>query len=141
MDQVKFVEDILYKIWRDMVRLSLSRPYHFKFLKGCLPQILLCPFLNTLSHIFDWALYKSEFRFVPQISKLQFWFPNPFLANVLIWHILKTSKNLWFSTAFQGSMKWEPGPEIDDQKGKFKYMKLVSTLEKRLITSAVKFSI
>ena len=34
-------------------------------------------------------------------------------------------------------MKWEPGPEIDDQKGNFKYMKLVSTLEKRLITSAV----
>ena len=24
--------------------------YHFKFFKGCLPQILLGPFLNTLSH-------------------------------------------------------------------------------------------
>ena len=30
----------------------LSRPYHFKFFKGCLPQILLSPFLNTLTHIF-----------------------------------------------------------------------------------------
>ena len=30
----------------------LSRPYHFKFFKGCLPQILLGPFLNTLSQIF-----------------------------------------------------------------------------------------
>ena len=29
---------------------SLSRPYHFKSFKGCLPQILLGPFLNTLSH-------------------------------------------------------------------------------------------
>ena len=29
----------------------LSRPYHFKFFKGCLPQILLGPFLNTLSHM------------------------------------------------------------------------------------------
>ena len=29
---------------------SLNRPYHFKFSKGCVPQILLDPFLNTLSH-------------------------------------------------------------------------------------------
>ena len=29
----------------------VSRPYHFKFFKGCLPQILLGPFLNTLTHI------------------------------------------------------------------------------------------
>ena len=33
IDQVKFVE---------------GRPYHFK---GCLPQILLGPFLNTLTHL------------------------------------------------------------------------------------------
>ena len=26
-------------------------PYHFKFFKGCLPQILLGPFLNTLTQI------------------------------------------------------------------------------------------
>ena len=32
-------------------RQRLKRPYHFKFFKGCLPQILLGPFLNTLSHI------------------------------------------------------------------------------------------
>ena len=30
----------------------LSRPYHLKFFKGCLPQILPGPFLNTLSHLF-----------------------------------------------------------------------------------------
>ena len=29
----------------------LGRPYHFKSLKGCLPQIVLGPFLNTLTHI------------------------------------------------------------------------------------------
>ena len=29
----------------------LGRPNHFKFFKGCLPQILLSPFLNTLSQI------------------------------------------------------------------------------------------
>ena len=47
MDQVKFVEDSLYKTWSDMV--CLGRTYHFKFFKGCLPQILLGPFLNTLT--------------------------------------------------------------------------------------------
>ena len=37
----------------------LSRTYHFKFFKGCLPQILLGTFLNTLSHIqvLQFALY------------------------------------------------------------------------------------
>ena len=29
-----------------------SKPYHFKFFKGCLLQILLGPFLNTLSHMY-----------------------------------------------------------------------------------------
>ena len=29
----------------------LSRPYPFKFFKGCLPQILLGLYLSTLSHI------------------------------------------------------------------------------------------
>ena len=35
--------------WYDMV--YPSRPYHFKFFKGYLPQILLCPFLNTLTQL------------------------------------------------------------------------------------------
>ena len=30
----------------------ISRPYPFIFFKGCLPYILLCPFLNTLSQMF-----------------------------------------------------------------------------------------
>ena len=29
----------------------LGRPYRFKFFNGCLPQILLGPFLNTLPNI------------------------------------------------------------------------------------------
>ena len=55
IDQVKFVEDSLQKNWSDMVclgRSSLGRPYHFKFFKGCLPQILFGPSLNTFSQIF-----------------------------------------------------------------------------------------
>ena len=38
MDQVKFVEDSLSKIWSDMVGGN--------FLKDCLSQILFGPFLN-----------------------------------------------------------------------------------------------
>ena len=30
----------------------LSRPYPFKYFKGCLPQNLLGPLLNTSSHMF-----------------------------------------------------------------------------------------
>ena len=33
-------------------RILWGGPYLFKFFKGCLPQILLAPFLSTLSHIF-----------------------------------------------------------------------------------------
>ena len=48
MDQVKFVEDSLFE---EGIMVSLNRPYHFKFFKGCLPQVLLGPFLNSLTHI------------------------------------------------------------------------------------------
>ena len=36
----------------DGVGSALSTPYSFKYLKGCLPEILLGPFLNTLTHFF-----------------------------------------------------------------------------------------
>ena len=39
MNQVKFVEDSFLNIWSNMV--CLNRPYHFKFVKSCFPQILL----------------------------------------------------------------------------------------------------
>ena len=41
------------KIWGNMA--CLTRPNQFKFLKGFPSQILLCPFLNTLSQISDLA--------------------------------------------------------------------------------------
>ena len=31
----------------------LRRPYPLKFFKGCLPRILLGPFFNTLSHMYQ----------------------------------------------------------------------------------------
>ena len=47
------MKDSLWKFWRDMVCLS------FKFFKGCPPQILLGPFLNTLTNLLLELLPKS----------------------------------------------------------------------------------
>ena len=44
--------------------LFLQIPYHFKLFKGCLPQVLLGPFLNTLTHkILEFYLF-GKFSFV-----------------------------------------------------------------------------
>ena len=63
MDQVKFVEDSLKKIWSDFV--CLGRPYHFKFYKGCILLILLGPFVNTLTHL----IYQSALPLILLISR------------------------------------------------------------------------
>ena len=34
----------------------MARPYPFKLFKGCLPQNLLTPLLNTLSHLLGYRL-------------------------------------------------------------------------------------
>ena len=67
MDQVKFVED------------SLSRPCPFRFFKGCLPQILLGPFLNTLSHMFLRALNTSLSILFCNLNYLFTW-PNEYFS-------------------------------------------------------------
>ena len=45
-------------------KICLGRPYPFKFFKGCLPQILLGPLLNTLSHIIFIIPVKSRAGFI-----------------------------------------------------------------------------
>ena len=45
-------------------KICLGRPYSFKFFKGCLPQILLGPLLNTLSHIIFIIPVKSRAGFI-----------------------------------------------------------------------------
>ena len=76
MDQVKFVEDSLYKVQSDMV--CLARPYPFKFFKSCLPQILLGPFLNTFTHMITSSSYDpnskikfNESKHIPSLSLSQ----------------------------------------------------------------------
>ena len=77
MDQVKFVEDSLRKVWSDMV--CLSRPYNFNFFKGCLPQISLGPFLNTLPHIF---ISNVSNVFLQSISRLIWWIEQQALQEM-----------------------------------------------------------
>ena len=51
----------------------LGRPYHFKFFKDCLPQILLGPFLNILSQMLSskaWEMIGNE-----NILLIQFFYP------------------------------------------------------------------
>ena len=70
----------------------LSRPYQFKFCKGYLPQILLGPFLNTLSHlrpcqtytellakIIKWILAVWLFRLMCQFLHI--------FANLALFHV------------------------------------------------------
>ena len=59
MDQVKYVED------------SRGRPSHFKFFKSCLPQGLLGPFLNTLTHLLHYFQRKrpiADIWYVPEYA-------------------------------------------------------------------------
>ena len=51
MDQVEF-----------MVWFALSKPYSFKFFKGCLPQIFLGPFLNTWYHLVPMSIFMKHKR-------------------------------------------------------------------------------
>ena len=46
----------------------LGTPYHFKFFKGCLPQILLGSFLNTLTQMNQqsWTKHWRLFHFLVQ---------------------------------------------------------------------------
>ena len=45
----------------------LGKPYHFILFKGCLPQILLGPFMNTLTHLLH---YFIEIHFMPLVPSI-----------------------------------------------------------------------
>ena len=72
----------------------LSRPYHFKFFKGRLLQILLGPFLSTLSHM---KLSKLSNK----ITLMHLRRRHFFLQNFRI--PTKYFKNVFTSSYFNGS--------------------------------------
>ena len=100
MDQVKFVEDSLWRIGRDMV--WLSRPYPFKFFKGCLLQILLGPFLNTLSHLYlvlemlEIAFYLTLSAFIISFINIIFHYCN--LNNYFFLHTTRSGLRSYSKT-------------------------------------------
>ena len=65
VEQVKFVEESLKKNWRVQV-----------FFKGCLPQILLGPLLNTLSHMHMcfWENFRGKMTLTEPVLK-NLWLP------------------------------------------------------------------
>ena len=68
-----------------LLQIYWSRPYHFKFFKGCLPQILLSPFLNTLSHIFGWNSWELYFGNSTNYVISSFWrliIPSAYCKNI-----------------------------------------------------------
>ena len=91
MDQGKFVEDCLYKIWSG----------HFKFFRGCLPQILIGPLFNTLTQMvvsltfYKLALYKIPFKIILfiQVSILELSDFSDF-TNPQVFHICNIKSRL-----------------------------------------------
>ena len=52
---------------------ALGIPYPFKFFKGCLPQILLGPFLNPLPHLIMTDLRSSQNGWLERWNQLFMW--------------------------------------------------------------------
>ena len=77
-------------ILKGVFEAKCSRTDKEKFFKGCLPQILHGPFLNTLSHL----IFQSNSNF----SRL-----NPFHATDLFLYILKLLQKQRFS--FRGGIE------------------------------------
>ena len=61
--------------------ICLGRPYHLKNFKGCLPQISLDPFLNTLTYMTNY------YPFI-QVS-LESLFSELFFSDVSLWNQYK----------------------------------------------------
>ena len=72
VDQVKFVD-------------CLSRPYPFKFFKGCFPQISLGPLLNTFSYL-KWRYDSST-----QVCNIQSAIKNNHCQCFVLWNIVESS--------------------------------------------------
>ena len=82
---------------------SLSRPYLFKFFKGCLPQILLGPLLDTSSHISCNSVVERQltpgarlvFKACPENGGSGFWSYEIELRN----RVAQNDVTLWVSNS------------------------------------------
>ena len=75
----------------------LGRPYHFKLFKGCLPQILLGPFSNTLTHVvallIEEVIWTVRLLLLPSITlcpySSSYWWYNKFDKFAKFYYTLK----------------------------------------------------
>ena len=84
---------------------GLIRPYHFKLFKGCSPQILLGPFLNTLIHILYYPTQSCiSFNILPNIhptiSEKCFKLKHDYVDNLFrnaakIWMYIRATATCW----------------------------------------------
>ena len=84
MEQVKFAEDSLWKVWRDMD--CLSSPYPFKFLKAVWHKFYL---------VHSWILLTHKFHFQLLSIDLTFFFLLLFLLRLLLWLVVGLIWHLW----------------------------------------------
>ena len=94
--------------------LCLGRPYHLKFFKSYLPQILFGPFLNTFAYMRkidvnviyfqrkDDIFYKRNFSFGRTYCQMSFFSLRNWLR---IWKISYKKNCLYFSV-FPETVKW-----------------------------------
>ena len=59
----------------------LGRPYHFKIFKGCLPQILLGLFLNTLPHLISSMVFQKDTEIIMDKDDLDKDFEQKYIPN------------------------------------------------------------
>ena len=77
--------------------ICLSRPYHFKFFKDCLRQILLGPFLNISSHIIVKLKQGCKFKTG---------------QNILIQGFVSVTFRIWLALVENScQLKWIPVPK------------------------------
>ena len=76
------------KLWKIDFKKPYHRPYHFKFFKGCLPQVLLGPFLKSLTHLSWKTIFQSG---LVLFVKFLFFFNSKSFAR-LHWRLLTNLK-------------------------------------------------
>ena len=102
IDQVKFAEYSLLKNWSNMV--CLGTPNYLNFFKGCLPQILRGPFLNTLTQLHSWLINVSD---ISSTTGDSIWYASSW--NML-WKIPKNSQDHFMDYGWNCyHRKWHAG--------------------------------
>ena len=79
----------------------LNRPYSFKFFKGCLPQISLGPFLNTLSHMkLSFSCYKVHSSFLHTVPNAISQLFSDFAIFFIFQIVTSNNEHVWTTAKY-----------------------------------------